>query len=187
LSRHWISLAAAALDIRSTGLRRWATPVRVARKLGEHWPSVLPGLVAAVLLHDAPFFVNVGELNVIVAARCGPAVLAALSALQAEHALMGLYLRDPGRAVARLAAIAPDLRCALAADKAVIITAVLRRAHAAPTTAVYWAGREPFLRLVPYFQVFLDAARPTLPRTLTAELAGLVCAAERAATGAGAR
>jgi hypothetical protein len=152
--------------------------VRVARKLGLHWPTVPPGLVAAVLLHDAPDYVEDAALARMVTAGCGGRVLADVRALHREHELMGLYPTNPAQAVARLSVIPPDLRVALAADKAVSLAAILRRGRLADDPDRFWADRPAFVGLIPYLRAFAATVVPALPGTLSVELATLVATAE---------
>jgi hypothetical protein len=152
--------------------------VRVARKLGHHWLTVPPGLVAAVLLHDAPDYVEDAALSLMVTAGCGGRVLADVRALHREHELMSLYSTNPAQALGRLSVIPPDLRIALAADKAVSLAAILRRGRLADDPDRYWADRPAFVGLIPYLRAFAATVAPALPRTLSVELATLVATAE---------
>ena len=140
--------------------------VKVARKVDQHLPEADPALIAAVILHDAPYFDPPGiDLDAVLNNRLGPAVTRIVRAIEREHLAL---------AVAELPAIDvsdPQVVVASAADKAVSIAAITRRADRAPNAKAYWSTRRPFIKRVPYFCAFAEAAAPHLPAGLARELA----------------
>ncbi|WP_241840286.1 hypothetical protein [Frankia sp. CcI49] len=154
--------------------------VRVARTLGHHMPDAPPALVAAVLLHDVPDYMDPQRVGAEVSEQCGSETLIDLWLIHGEHMAMQLHRYDPDEAARRLAQLRPDIAAALAADKVVSIAYVLRGARQAADVRVYWAERRAFLLAVPYFRAFLGAVARVLPEGLADELGGLVWEARRA-------
>lgn len=181
LSRHPVT--AAALNL----ARRWCAgrvidgapalrhAVHVARKLDDHLPGVSPVLLAAALLHDSPYFAPDGEdLDAVLDAEVAPGVATIVRGLEREHQALA---NNPSPQ------ITTDNTATLyasAADKIVSLTAILLRAADSADPAIYWSSRSAFLRRVPYFRAFEQAAAPHLPERMARELALLVDAAGQA-------
>ena len=133
--------------------------IDVAGALRDHVPNVDAEVVAAVLLHDAPYFApDQVDLYPVLAARLTPEVARIVRALEHEHATMD---------TSQLANLVEDRPVLLAstADKLVSMANVLNRSDDPP------AG---FLRSVSYFVAFSEAARPQLPSAMATELEHLV-------------
>lgn len=140
--------------------------VKVAHKVDRYVPEADPALIAAVILHDSPYFAPEDtDLDAVLNDRLGPAVKRIVRAIEREHQAL---------AVAELPAIDvsdPHTLVASAADKAVSIAAITRRADRASDVTAYWSTRRAFIKRVPYFCAFAEAAAPHLPTGLARELA----------------
>ncbi|RZU49063.1 hypothetical protein EV385_0798 [Krasilnikovia cinnamomea] len=146
--------------------------LKVARKVVEHLPDAPESLLAAVILHDAPYFAPKDlDLGLVLTDQLNPRVVQIVRAIQEEHDCLH-HAVIPGVNVGE-----PDVIVASAADKVVSIGAILRRAQRHPTPAAYWMTRQPFVDRVPYFGAFATAAGPILPMTLAEELKTVVGAA----------
>ena len=149
--------------------------VKVAHKVDKHLPEADPALIAAVILHDSPYFAPEGtDLDAVLNDRLGPAVTRIVRGIEREHQAL---------AVAELPKIDvsdPYTVVASAADKAVSIAAITRRAGRAPDAGVYWSTRRASIKRVPYFCAFADAAGPHLPAGLARELAAAALTAHDA-------
>ena len=143
--------------------------VRVALKLGEHVPGVSAELVGAALLHDAPEYVPAGvDLDAVVSARFGPAVIRVIRSLEREHLALAEHpfpqvLDDD-----------PAILQASVADKIVSLTSILRRATASPDPEAYWRARQPFIDRVPYLRAHGHAAIPHVPAGMSVEFQRLI-------------
>ncbi len=185
------SMVVAALHL----ARRWCTghvidgapamahAVRVAVKLCQYDPTATAELVAAVLLHDSPYFVPDGQdLDVVLSETVGNEVCQIVRAIEQEHLALAVYTSDPGRVEVHLRDVASHDRAvvlASAADKAVSLGSIMRRASRVPDIYTYWSGRSAFVAQIPYFFYFVNEVRWGLPAGLSEELDVLVTAAER--------
>lgn len=143
--------------------------VRVARKLVEHLPNAVPELIAAVLVHDAPLFAPIDiDLDAVLGTQLGAEVARIVRAIEREH----IALTAGSRPAPPLND--PHTLLAIAADKIVSITSIVRRSTAAPDPAEYWANRSAFTGRLPYFHDFSKAVTPHLPASLAAELETVV-------------
>ena len=151
--------------------------VRVAAALGRYLPDVAPELVAAVLLHDAPYFAPASvDLDAVLTTRLGASVARVVRALQREHQQHDALAQPAGPRVPT----DPWTLYASTADKIVSLAAVLRRAAVAADPAEHWRSRAAFVAQVPYLRAFHTEAAPYLPPAMAAELGRLVANAERA-------
>jgi hypothetical protein len=142
---------------------------KVARKLDQHYPTAPAELIAAVIVHDAPFFAPPGtDLDATLTTLLSADVARAVRAIEAEHRALD------HSAAPTIDTTSPDVLIASAADKVVSIGAILRRARASRTPSLFWDARRPFLARVPYFQAFAAASDPHLPVGLARELNALV-------------
>ena len=149
--------------------------LKVARKVADHLPGASPDLIAAVILHDAPYFAPPDvDLDLTLAEMLNPSVLRIVRAIQAEHETLdhsinpSVEIRDP------------DVLLANAADKAVSIAAIIRRGRRSNHPDIFWNRRRAFIDRVPYFQAFAAAADPYLPESLVRELTAVVTGAVEA-------
>ncbi|MEU7907218.1 HD domain-containing protein [Actinoplanes sp. NPDC049118] len=151
--------------------------MKVARKVDEHHPGASPDLIAAVILHDAPYFAPPEiDLDNVLAELFGPTVAQIVRAIEREHDALD-HEESPTIVLDH-----SDVLIASAADKVVSIGAILRRAEQHPSPAAFWAARRPFADRVPYFHAFMTAAWPHLPNRLALELETVVSAAATAAS-----
>lgn len=151
--------------------------VKVALVLNRHLPDPAPELVAAVLLHDAPYFAPpTVDLDAVLTYRFGPATTRTVRQLEAEHAALD-QRRDPD-----VTGVDRSTLWASAADKIVSLGSILRRAARAADPATYWHTRHAFVSRVPYFVAFHTAATPHLPAPMAAELRHLTARADHATT-----
>lgn len=172
LGRHWC--AGEIID----GSPAIGHALKVARKVVEHVPDASEDLVAAVILHDSPFFApNEIDLDAVLTERLSPQVARIVRAIEREHDALDNQL-SPWVEIGQL-----DVMIASAADKVVSIAAILRRARRFADPAVFWVSRQAFVDRVSYFQAFARAALPVLPSALALEL-DLVLAAAIDATSA---
>jgi hypothetical protein len=149
--------------------------VKVALTLDRHLIHPELELIAAALLHDAPFFAPADvDLDATLSDRLGPAVTHTIRALQREHEALN------NRATPSFTEADPRTIYAIAADKIVALSAILRRASRADDPAAYWKQRGAFIARVPYFRAFADHAAAHLPPRMAAELNDLVTQAEEA-------
>lgn len=149
--------------------------VKVARTLGRHLLRPHPELIAAALLHDAPFFAPAGlDLDLMLTTRFGPGVTRTVRALEREHETLDTRC-EPAFADADRWTVH-----AVAADKIVSINAVLRRAGRAADLAEFWRPRSAFVSRVPYFRAFACHAAGLLPPLMAAELSAVVSRANTA-------
>lgn len=139
--------------------------IKVARKVDQHLPHAGTDLIAAVILHDSPYFAPDGtDLDAVLTERLSPAVTRIVRAIEREHQALALA-ETPA-----IDTSDPDTLVASAADKIVSIFAITRRARRATDNRAYWATRRPFIKRVPYFRAFAAAAEPHLPAGLAQEL-----------------
>ena len=130
-----------------------AHAVKVALTLDRHLIHPEPELIAAALLHDAPFFAPTDmDLDSTLSNRLGPAVTLTIRALEREHDALD------GRAAATSTQADPWTLYAIAADKVVALSAILHRASRADDPVAYWGRRGAFITRVPYFRAFADHA-----------------------------
>lgn len=149
--------------------------LKVARKIDEHHPAATPDLIAAAILHDAPYFAPVGtDLDTVLTERLSPDVTRIVRAIEREHE--ALEHSD----VPDVKTDDRDVLVASAADKVVSIGAIIRRARRAPDSRKFWGTRRLFIKRVPYFAAFSTAAEPHLPAGLARELATVVISAHDA-------
>ncbi|MPZ87521.1 MAG: metal-dependent phosphohydrolase [Nitriliruptorales bacterium] len=147
--------------------------VEVALKLGEHAPDAPAELVAAVLLHDAPYFAPPAEdLDATLTARLSPSVARIVRALETEHQALA------GQGEPRTRTDDDWVLQASAADKIVSFTSILTQAASSHDPHAYWHTRRPFLARLPRFRSFHTQASAHLPHTMTAELGRLIDTAE---------
>lgn len=143
--------------------------LKVARKVDQHLLDADPDLIAAVILHDSPYFApGDTDLDAVLTERLGPAVTRIVRAIEREHHALAL---------AEIPAIDtsdPDALVASAADKVVSIAAITRRGRRAADSGIFWGTRRPFINRVPYFVEFAAAAESHLPAGLARELTTLV-------------
>jgi (p)ppGpp synthase/HD superfamily hydrolase len=147
--------------------------VKVARTLGRHLIRPHPELIAAALLHDAPFFIPDGlDLDLTLTSRFGPVVTQTIRALEREHEALDSQMTP--------AFIDADrwTLYAIAADKIVAINAIVNRARRATNPTEYWQSRTAFVSRVPYFRAFANHAARLLPPLMAAELNAVVTHAE---------
>lgn len=149
--------------------------VKVALVLDRHLRHPPPELVAAVLLHDAPYFAPPGlDLDAVLTGRLGPEVTSVVRALEREHTALADQpvptVDTSDRWTVR----------ASAADKIVALGSILRRASRTDDPAGFWSRRAAFVTRVPYFRAFHTNTAPLLPGGMAGELGRLVTAAERA-------
>jgi hypothetical protein len=149
--------------------------VKVALVLDRRLLACPPELLAAVLLHDAPYFAPPGlDLDAVLTGRLGPEVCSVVRALEREHTALAdqpVPAADTGdRWTVR----------ASAADKIVVLGSVLRRASRADDPAGFWSRRAAFLARVPCFRAFHTNTVRLLPGGMAGELGRLVTATERA-------
>jgi hypothetical protein len=143
--------------------------LKVARKVGEHLPSASPDLLAAVILHDAPYFAPASvNLDRTLTEKLSPSVLQIVRAIEAEHEALG-HSTNPS-----VEALDPDVMIASAADKVVSIAAITLRGRRSDDPLAFWNHRLAFIDRVPYFQAFAGAAEPHLPAPLARELATVI-------------
>ncbi|GAB1688885.1 hypothetical protein [Krasilnikovia sp. M28-CT-15] len=146
--------------------------LKVARKVVEHVPGAAPDLIAAVILHDAPYFAPTDiDLDATLARQLSPAVSRLVRAIQREHDTMDKSI------LPEVSVNEPDAVIASAADKVVSVGAILHRARHAANPSAFWSARTAFLNRTAYFVAFAEAARSVLPPTLTEELERVVNAA----------
>ncbi|WP_203843616.1 HD domain-containing protein [Winogradskya humida] len=143
--------------------------VNVAATIEEHHPEASEDLIAAVILHDAPYFAPADiDLDALLAERLSPDVLRIVRAIEREHEAL-----SKGEAP-NLPIDEPDTIIASAADKLVSIDSITARANLSSNQAEYWAQRRPFLNRVPYFLAFAAQAEPHLPPELARKLTVVV-------------
>ncbi len=160
---------------RIDGAPALAHAIKVAATLDRHLTDPEPELIAAALLHDAPFFApDTTDLDAVLTTRLGPAVAHTVRALEREHERL-----EHGDAPNLGKADAWTVY-AIAADKIVALAAILARAARAHDPAEFWQQRTAFITRLPYFQAFANQARPYLPPLMAGELDDLVSHAERA-------
>lgn len=141
-------------------------------------PDASPELVAAVLLHDAPYFAPEHvDLDATLTAYIGAPVARVVRALEREHATLAEQA-TPRADVDDLSTLH-----ASAADKIVSLTSILRHADRADDPTTYWSTRAAFVARVPYFRAFHTAAATHLSASMSTQLGRLVARAERATTG----
>ena len=151
--------------------------LKVARKVADHLPGASADLIAAAILHDAPYFAPAGvDLDRTLAATLNSSVLRIVRAIQAEHEALQ-HSTDPGVETRDL-----DVLLASAADKAVSIAAITRRGRRSDSPDTFWNRRRAFIDRVPYFKAFAAAAEPHLPASLARELTAVVTGAAKATT-----
>lgn len=149
--------------------------LKVARKVDEHCPSASPDHIAAVIVHDAPFFTPPElDLDTTLTTMLNADVTRIVRAIEAEHDALD-HSSNPD-----IDTTSQDVLIASAADKVISIGAILKRARRSPAPNDYWTTRQPFLMRVPYFQAFSISARPYLPDTLADELHDVVTVAASA-------
>lgn len=182
LSRHPVTAAALQLA------RKWCEgqvidgapalrhAVQVARKLTEHLPDAPPELLAAVLLHDSPYFTpDPDGLDTVLTEHVGPRATEIVRNLEHEHEAMA---EGPTPAITEENMLTVY---ASAADKIVSLTSILDRAAAADDPDAYWRTRRAFVTRIPYFRAFHQKAISHLPVSMAGELGALVARAERTA------
>jgi hypothetical protein len=155
--------------------------VKVALVLDRHLIAPPPQLVAAVLLHDAPYFAPLPRFNLdgLLTTRLGSEVARVVRALEREHGVL------TERPVPVVDTSDRWTVWASAADKIVALGSILRRASRADDPAAYWSRRAAFVARVPYFRAFHTDTVGLLPGGMAGELGRLVTAAERATAQAG--
>jgi hypothetical protein len=177
------------IDVAITLARRWCQghivdgapalrhAFKVARKIEEHVSDVSPDLIAAAILHDAPFFAPATvNLDAILTEQLSPDVLRIVRGLEREHTALDSDVLPV------LPTDEPDVLIASAVDKVISIGAITWRAHRAADMKVYWGKRRPFIKRVPYFIAFAELAGPHLPVDLARELELVVGQAEDSTT-----
>ena len=143
--------------------------LKVARKVDQHLPDAAPDLIAAVVLHDAPYFAPEGtDLDEVLTERLSPAVTRIVRAIEREHQALD------AAETPEIDTSDPETLVASAADKVVSVAAITRRARRAADGRAYWSTRRSFIKRVPYFRAFAAAAEPHLPAGLARELATVV-------------
>jgi hypothetical protein len=139
--------------------------LKVARKVDEHFPAAAPDLIAAVIVHDAPFFAPDDiDLESVLTMMLSSDVARIVRAIEAEHDALD---NSPAPQVDTANT---DVLIASAADKVVSIGAIMKRARRFRDPAVFWLTREAFLLRIPYFQAFAVTAGPYLPPSLATDL-----------------
>jgi hypothetical protein len=104
-----------------------------------------PLLPVAALLHDSPIFGQPGlDLDAYLDRWYGPALPRLVRAFQREHAAM-----DTDDQTVEVSD--PDIVLLYTADKVVALSSMLRRYRPAADPTTFFAARQPFLRLMPYF------------------------------------
>lgn len=149
--------------------------MKVARQVDKHHPIASPDLIAAVILHDAPYFAPANvNLDNVLTELFSPAVTRIVRTIEREHEALA-HSELPDVQTDDL-----DGLIASAADKVVSIGAITWRARRAPDSRSYWGTRRAFIKRVPYFRAFAAAAEPYLPAGLARELAAVVSRAHDA-------
>ena len=152
-----------------------AHALKVARKVDEHLPTASPDLLAAMIVHDAPFFAPADlDLDVALIAMLSYKVSRIVRAIEAEHDAPDHSVNPEPEGTDA------DVFVAGAADKIVSIGAILRRANRSTNTDAFWRARPAFVARVPYFRAFCSQAARRLPSDMAAELDALVRRAEQA-------
>jgi hypothetical protein len=149
--------------------------VKVALVVDRHITDAAPELIAAMLLHDAPYFApDTVDLDAVLTGRFGAATTRIVRQLETEHEAMDSRTAPDVTGVDRWTLFAS------AADKIVSLGSILRRAARAPDPVAYWNRRAAFVDRVPYFVAFHTVAAPRLPIAMANELGRLTNLAERA-------
>ena len=149
--------------------------LKVARKVDEHLSTASPDLIAAVILHDAPYFApDSDDLEQLLTGQLSADVARIVWAIKQEHDALDDDVSP------RINLDQPDVVVASAADKVISIGAVLRRAERHTMPITFWLTRQPFVDRVPYFYEFMMAAWPYLPNRLAWELQAVIEAAQHA-------
>lgn len=139
--------------------------IKVARKIEEHQPDAPAALLAAVIVHDAPYFAPKDlDLDTVLTGRLGPDVTQIVRTIEREH-----HALDTA-ATPEVDTSDPDALIASAADKTVSIAAIVRRSRRSIDPDDYWDRRRPFVDRLPYFWTFVVKAAPHLPASLAREL-----------------
>jgi hypothetical protein len=148
--------------------------IKVAATIGEHIPDAPAELIAAALLHDAPYFAPADvHLDAVLTTRLGFTVTRTVRAMEREHTTMDTSTEphiDPTDLWALWAGVA---------DKIVAISSILRRASRAEDELAFWAQRSAFVSRIGYFRAFCELACPHVPSTMRNELDHVVTRAER--------
>ncbi|AGL19475.1 metal-dependent phosphohydrolase hd sub domain-containing protein [Actinoplanes sp. N902-109] len=137
----------------------------MAATIEESFPEASEELIAAVLLHDAPYFAPASvDLDAVLTEEVGADVVRIVRAIEQEHRALSegdtpdLPVDDR------------DAIIASAADKYVSIDTITSRAYLSSDRAAYWDQRRPFVARVPYFVAFATEAEPYLPPNLADKL-----------------
>lgn len=128
--------------------------VKVARTLDRHLFRPHPELIAAALLHDAPFFAPPDlNLDLVLTTRFRPGVTHTVRALEREHEALDTQVTPSFSTTDRWTLYATT------ADKIVAINAIVRRASRAADPAEFWRPRTAFVSRMPYFRAFATPCR----------------------------
>lgn len=147
--------------------------VRVAATLCRHVPQASTDLVAACLLHDAAEFASTRTDFEVRIQPLGAEVLRIVDALAEEHAAIDHYPDDPNAAPDRLRRlVANDLATvhAMAADKIVAFSSLLRRAARSGNPRRFWEARSALAERLPYFELFVTTTRYCVPWSMATQL-----------------
>ena len=151
--------------------------IKVARKVYEHLPSAPLDLLAAVIVHDSPYFAPADiDLDAVLTNALSRRAAQIVRAIEAEH-----------EALDRNDSVAVDTRdrealIASAADKVISISSVVGRGRRASDPDAYWRERSAFTSRVPYFQHFAAISTAYLPCELAVELTAVVAFAAETTT-----
>ena len=133
-------------------------------------PRAEPGMLGALLLHEAPRWVDQDDLTTTVKALLGRRALSWIWMLVADHEARLTYAVDPVEGERRLAALGDDAALAgIAADVVATIEAALYGAGRAANATLFWS-RFPAMRPGGYFSAFARVATGRLPSGLAGAL-----------------
>jgi hypothetical protein len=141
-----------------------AHAARVAVTLGRHVPDVEPDLVAAVLLHDAPYFApDCVDLDGVLEIGFSPQVRRIVRALEADHAALD-HPNPPVHVDDR------PVLLAATADQIVALTSLAWRARRSGDVDAFFTARPMLLQLLPHFHACQEAGVGLVPKTMSDEL-----------------
>jgi HD domain len=146
--------------------------VKVAMVTDRHLPDPAPALIAAALLHHAPFLAPADEDLTALLARFGAAVPEVVEALYREH-------HGQGQSRPEFAEHDRGTPVAIAADHIVTLRSTLKRAAHAADPATYWRAVPAVAARLPRLDAFHRMAAPHLPPGMHGELGYLVVRARQ--------
>lgn len=144
--------------------------VAVTVVLGRHHPETRPDVLAATLLHDSPEYapadIDLDEYLTWTYGGETRRIVREMERLQDD-------MRPGNRAPALDPADAVVVR-AVCADKIIAISSMLRRARHSGNEAKFWAKRQAFIDVLPYFAAFRALAVPVCATEMLDQLTGLI-------------